>query len=106
MAKSKSANGSPRSVAPARPGGGRVNVHVDLRDGAWVVRVRRSIKSTHETRQQAIDAALELAQRTEVDVAVHSTDGRVQYRLSGSIADKLMFEMWKSIRENPELWEF
>ncbi|HEX8361658.1 MAG TPA: DUF2188 domain-containing protein [Longimicrobium sp.] len=104
MAKSKSAD--PRSVAPVKPRGGRVNVHAELRDGLWVVRVRRSIKSTHEDRQQAIDAALELARRTEVDVSVHSTDGRVQYRLSGSIADKLMFDMWKSIRENPELWEF
>lgn len=104
MAKSKST--APVSAPPAKPAGGRVNVHVDYRDGAWVVRVRRSIKSTHETRQEAIDAALELARRTEVDVAVHSTDGRVQYRLSGLIAAKLLFDLWTSIRQNPELWEF
>jgi hypothetical protein len=83
-----------------------VNVHVDLRDGAWVVRVRRSIKSTHETRREAVDAALELARRTEVDVVVHESDGRVRVRLSGLIVNKMLFDMWTSIRENPELWEF
>ncbi|HEX8830736.1 MAG TPA: DUF2188 domain-containing protein [Longimicrobium sp.] len=104
MAKSKSA--APLPIPPRKPAGRRVNVHVELRDGLWAVRVRRSVKSTHEDRQQAIDAALEIARRTEVNVSVHSTDGRVQYRLSGLIAHKMLFDMWTSIRENPELWEF
>jgi hypothetical protein len=104
MAKGKSLNATPRSVAPVKPRGAQVNVHVDLRDGAWVVRVRRSIKSSHETRKEAVDAALELARRTEVDVVVHEPDGRVRVRLSGSKADKLMFDLWTSIRENLHLW--
>lgn len=106
MVKTKSANRSPQSVAPARPAGGRVNVHVDLRNGAWVVRVRRSVKSTHATQKEAVDAALELARKTEVDVVVHAPDGSIQARLSGLLAVKMMYDLWKSIHENPEQWEF
>ena len=106
MAKSKSADGIPRSASLVKPARGQVNVHVNLRDGLWVVRVRRSVKSTHATQREAADAALELARKTEVDVVVHAADGSIQTRLSGLLAVKMMYDLWKSIHENPEKWEF
>jgi len=106
MAKSRSGKGIPRSLSPVKPPRGRVNVHVDLRNGVWVVRVRRSVKSTHETQEEAVDAALELARKTEVDVVVHAPDGSIESRLSGLLAVKMLYDMWKSIHENPERWEF
>jgi len=81
--------------APVLPGGKLIDVYVVPRDGKWLVRVRGSLRSTHKTRDQAIDAAMKIAHKTECNVVVRGEDGRIKQRLSGSLADALMLKIWK-----------
>lgn len=58
------------------------SVHVFPRNDGWVVKRdnnRRSI-STHTTKKEAVDAAVQLARNAQGDVVIHSHDGRISSR--------------------------
>lgn len=95
MAKTKVVNSAATAPAPVLPGGKRIDVYVVPKDGVWLVRVRGSLRSTHKTSKQAIKAAMKIAQQTECNVVVRGEDGRIEERLSGSLADALMLKLWK-----------
>ncbi len=97
MAKTRVVNSAATAPAPVLPGGKRIDVYVVPKDGAWLVRVRGSVRSTHKTSQQAIRAAMKIAQQTECNVVVRGEDGRIEKRLSGALVDALMLKMWKRI---------
>jgi len=95
MAKTKVVDSAAMAPAPVLPGGKLIDVYVVPKDGAWLVRVRGSVRSTHKTRDQAINAAMKIAHKTECNVVVRGEDGRIEKRLSGSLADALMLKIWK-----------
>ncbi len=97
MAKTSVENSAATAPAPVLPGGKLIDVYVVPKDGKWLVRVRGSLRSTHKTRDQAINAAMKIAHKTECNVVVRGEDGRIKQRLSGSLADALMLKIWKRL---------
>ena len=60
------------------------NIHTVQRDGEWV-NVREGadrVSSAHETQQQAIDRAREIATNSGVEHLIHGRDGRIRERNS------------------------
>jgi len=97
MAKTKVANSAAMAPAPVLPDGKLIDVYVVPKEGKWLVRVRGVLRSTHKTRDQAINAAMKIAHKTECNVVVRGLDGKIEKRLSGSLADALMLKLWKRI---------
>lgn len=97
MAKTMIENSAATAPAPVLPSGKLIDVYVVPKNGKWLVRVRGNVRSTHETSQQAIRAAMKIAHQTECNVVVRGEDGRIEERLSGSLADALMLKLWKRI---------
>jgi hypothetical protein len=97
MAKTRVANSAATAPAPVLPGGKLIDVYVVPKDGKWLVRVRGRVRSTHNTSDQAIKAAMKIAHQTECNVVVRGEDGRIEERLSGSLADALMLKIWKRL---------
>jgi hypothetical protein len=97
MAKTKVEDSAATAPAPVLPSGKLIDVYVVPKDGAWLVRVRGGVRSTHKTRDQAIKAALKIAHKTECNVVVRGENGRIEKRLSGSLADALMLKIWKRL---------
>jgi hypothetical protein len=95
MAKTVMEKSAATAPAPVLPGGKLIDVYVVPKEGKWLVRVRGVLRSTHKTRDQAINAAMKIAHKTECNVVVRGLDGKIEKRLSGSLADALMLKIWK-----------
>ncbi|HEX8452806.1 MAG TPA: DUF2188 domain-containing protein [Longimicrobium sp.] len=97
MAKTLMEKSAAMAPAPVLPSGKLIDVYVVPKEGKWLVRVRGVLRSTHKTRDQAINAAMKIAHQTECNVVVRGLDGKIEKRLSGSLADALMLKLWKRI---------
>lgn len=60
------------------------NQHVVRRDDEWAVRGEGNDRDTsrHDTQQQAIDAAREIAQNQRSEVVIHDREGKFRERNS------------------------
>jgi hypothetical protein len=58
------------------------NIHVILRNDGWVIRREGNDRliSTHNTKEEAIDAARKLARNAKSELVIHSRDGRISSR--------------------------
>jgi hypothetical protein len=97
MAKTMNENSAATAPAPVLPGGKLIDVYVVPKEGKWLVRVRGVLRSTHKTRDQAINAAMKIAHKTECNVVVRGLDGKIEKRLSGALVDAMMLKMWKRL---------
>ena len=62
----------------------RKNQHVVPREGKWAVRGEGNARDTslHQTQQEAIDAARQIAINQQSELLIHGRDGRIRERNS------------------------
>lgn len=99
MAKNRKLNDS---AQPSRRGVPLLHVIPD--QGGWAVRSPRKVVSTHDTEEQARNAAIALAKGRGADVVVHDAHGDVKEHVSG--AEVLLLEIVRDVYHHPERWNF